>query len=144
MMMAMLHLALMHWLKVSMDYRTSTVHVVAPLTNQSGGGGNTTKPPYVVSGSAVTTLSGRPATAVSSKDPARQPAPKRFGWPADAVIYALKTMLLSPELVVSGINQGQNMGSVTPSVRHGGRSAHGKEATVCLRLQPARVASLRQ
>lgn len=90
-----------------------TVHVVAPLTNQSGGGGNTTQPPYVISGSAVTTLSGRPATAVSSNNPAK---PDGSAWPADAVVYALATnhMSLSPELVVTGINQGQNMGSVTP------------------------------
>lgn len=93
----------------------STIHVVAPLTNQSGGGGNTTAAPYVVSGSPVTTISGRAATAVISNDPARQPAPiSGSAWPADAVNYALKTMLLSPELVVTGINQGQNMGSVTP------------------------------
>lgn len=92
----------------------STIHVVAPLANQSGGGGNITNPPFALSGSAVTTLSGRPATAVSSSDPAKLPSGS--AWPADAVIYALgvNTLSLSPELVVSGINQGQNMGSVTP------------------------------
>jgi 5'-nucleotidase len=90
------------------------VHVVAPLSNQSGGAGNVTNAPYVISGSAVTTLSGRAATAVSSNDPAKLPSGS--GWPADAVIYALSVshMALSPELVVTGINQGQNMGSVTP------------------------------
>lgn len=90
-----------------------TVHVVAPLTNQSGGGGNTTNPPYTISGSAVTTLSGKTATAVSSTDPAKLDG---SAWPADSVIYALSVshLALSPELVVTGINQGQNMGSVTP------------------------------
>lgn len=90
----------------------SIIHVVAPLTNQSGGGGNTTNAPYVISGSAVTTLSGRAATAVSSNDLVTKP--DGSAWPADAVLYALRDQLLSPELVVSGINQGQNMGSVTP------------------------------
>lgn len=90
-----------------------TVHVVAPLTNQSGGGGNTTPSPYVISGNAVTTVSGRPATAVTSSDPAKLDG---SAWPADSVIYALSTshLALSPELVVTGINQGQNMGSITP------------------------------
>ncbi len=92
----------------------SVIHVVAPLSNQSGGGGNITNPPYVISGSSVTTLSGRAATAVSSNDPAKLPSGS--GWPADAVLFALRTtdMSLSPELVVSGINEGQNMGSITP------------------------------
>jgi len=91
-----------------------TVHVVAPLANQSGGGGNTTNAPFTISGSAVTTLSGRPATAVSSSDPAKLPSGS--AWPADSVIYALSAnfMALSPELVVTGINEGQNMGSITP------------------------------
>jgi 5'-nucleotidase len=88
-----------------------TVHVVAPLTNQSGGGGSTTPDPYTISGSDVTTISGRPATAVSSTDPAKADG---SAWPADAVKYALALdhMSLSPELVVTGTNQGQNMGSV--------------------------------
>jgi len=92
----------------------STIHVVAPLANQSGGGGNITNAPYVISGSAVTTFSGKPATAVSSNDPAKLPSGS--AWPADAVLYALRVsdLSLSPELVVSGINEGQNMGSVTP------------------------------
>ena len=92
----------------------SVIHVVAPFANQSGGGGNITNPPFAISGSAVTTLSGRAATAVSSSDPAKLPSGS--GWPADAVLFALRTtdMSLSPELVVSGINEGQNMGSITP------------------------------
>jgi 5'-nucleotidase len=91
-----------------------TVRIVAPLANQSGGGGNVTNPPYTISGGAVTTLSGKPATAVSSNDPAKLPSGS--AWPADSVIYALSVshMALSPELVVTGINEGQNMGSVTP------------------------------
>lgn len=89
-----------------------TVHVVAPLYNQSGGGGNTTPAPYTLSGEDVTTLSGRAATAVSTNDPAKVDG---SAWPADSVKFALdfSQMSLSPELVVSGINQGQNMGSLT-------------------------------
>lgn len=91
-----------------------TVHVVAPLANQSGGGGNITNAPYTISGSPALTLSGRPATAVSSSDPAKLPSGS--GWPADSVLYALSVnhMALSPELVLTGINHGQNMGSIVP------------------------------
>ncbi|MEZ5504136.1 MAG: 5'/3'-nucleotidase SurE [Halioglobus sp.] len=86
-----------------------SVHVVAPFANQSGSGESRTRKGYVVSASAVTTASGKPATAISSTDP------QRFGGsgsPADAVLYALSNLNLSPELVVSGINAGQNMGPV--------------------------------
>jgi 5'/3'-nucleotidase SurE len=85
------------------------VNVVAPLANQSGSGDQVTRPGYVVTPSAVTTLSGRPATALSSNDPQR---PNGSASPADTVNYGLHTLLLSPELVVSGTNLGQNMGPV--------------------------------
>jgi len=76
------------------------VTVVAPLTNQSGTGGRTTPSsagPLVTS--AAQTASGYPATAV-------------HGYPADTVIWAVKDHGLSfrPDLVVSGINFGQNVG----------------------------------
>ncbi len=76
------------------------VTVVAPLTNQSGTGGRTTPSS---AGALVTstdqTASGYPATAV-------------HGYPADTVIWAIKDHGLSnrPDLVVSGINFGQNIG----------------------------------
>jgi 5'-nucleotidase len=83
----------------------TVVEVVAPLADQTGAGGATTPPPYVVSGSAITTLSGKPATAVLSTDPADLAG---SGSPADAVIFALGDQLLSPDVILSGINEGQN------------------------------------
>lgn len=73
------------------------VTVVAPLTNQSGTGGKTT--PGHLSATKATTASGYPARAVA-------------GYPADTVIWAVKDHGLSfrPDLVVSGINFGQNIG----------------------------------
>ena len=73
------------------------VTVVAPLTNQSGTGEKTTSGTLVTS--PATTASGYPATAV-------------HGYPADTVIWAIKDHGLSfrPDLVVSGINFGQNIG----------------------------------
>jgi 5'-nucleotidase len=74
------------------------VTVVAPATNQSGAGNSTTPPPLTAS--AQHTLSGYPATAVN-------------GTPVDSVLYALGAQLrLDPDLVVSGINDGQNLGPV--------------------------------
>ncbi|HEX3946532.1 MAG TPA: 5'/3'-nucleotidase SurE, partial [Acidimicrobiales bacterium] len=74
-----------------------SVQVVAPLTNQSGSGGKTTAGPLVATKS--TTASGYPATAV-------------HGYPADTVIWAVKDHGLKqrPDLVVSGINFGENVG----------------------------------
>ena len=76
------------------------VTVVAPLTNQSGTGGKTT---LGSAGALVTskeqTASGYPATAV-------------HGYPADTVIWAVEDhgLPFRPDLVVSGINFGQNIG----------------------------------
>ena len=53
------------------------------------------------------TRSGYPATVVEG-----QPGVK--GYPADSVRYALKTMHVSPDLLVSGINDGQNLGPIIP------------------------------
>ena len=76
--------------------RPVTVTVVAPLANQSGTGGKTTA--GALTATSVKTASGYPATAVK-------------GYPADAVHYALSTVLHTPPgLVVSGINNGQNLG----------------------------------
>jgi 5'-nucleotidase len=73
------------------------VTVVAPLTNQSGTGGKTT--PGHLTVTKATTASGYPARAVA-------------GYPADTVIWAIKQHGISfrPDLVVSGINFGQNIG----------------------------------
>jgi 5'-nucleotidase len=72
------------------------VIVVAPATNQSGTGDNfTTGSPIGVA--AGTTASGFGGTAVS-------------GYPADSVLYAVVGAGLTPDIVVSGINNGQNLG----------------------------------
>jgi 5'-nucleotidase len=71
------------------------VTVVAPATNQSGTGGKTT--PGTLTASKTTTASGYSATAVE-------------GTPADSVNYALDNNPVKPNLVVSGVNEGQNLG----------------------------------
>ncbi len=74
-----------------------TVKVVAPATNQSGTGSKTTA--GTLATTKVKTLSGYPAVAVQ-------------GYPADTVRVALEQLHLHPNLVVSGINFGQNLGPV--------------------------------
>jgi 5'-nucleotidase len=71
------------------------VTVVAPATNQSGTGDKTTA--GSVTHAEQETASGYPAVAVE-------------GFPADSVIVALDELGLEPDLVVSGINVGQNIG----------------------------------
>jgi 5'-nucleotidase len=73
------------------------VTVVAPLTNQSGTGGKTTPGPLTVTDAK--TMSGYPAKAVK-------------GYPADTITWAITDHGVStrPDLVVSGINFGQNVG----------------------------------
>ena len=75
------------------------VVVVAPAENQSGSGPKTTDGPLTAT--EVTTASGYPATAVQ-------------GFPADSVVWALDQDGIDdqPDLVVSGINAGQNLGPV--------------------------------
>ena len=75
------------------------VTVVAPKTNQSGTDGKTTPGPLTVTD--VKTLSGYPAKAVG-------------GYPADTIIWALDQhgIDFTPDLVVSGINFGQNIGQL--------------------------------
>jgi 5'-nucleotidase len=75
------------------------VTVVAPATNQSGSGDNTT--PGGVTAFTGVTASGYPATAVN-------------GFPADSILYGLNVMRLNPDLVISGINFGQNLGPAVP------------------------------
>lgn len=73
------------------------VTVVAPATNQSGTGGKTTDGPLTVTD--ATTKSGYSAKAVQ-------------GFPADTIVWAVdqKGIGFTPDLVVSGINLGQNVG----------------------------------
>ena len=73
------------------------VVVIAPDVNKSGSGGKTTPGPLAATDS--TTASGHPATAVD-------------GFPADTVIYAIDQEGLDFDLVISGINDGQNIAQV--------------------------------
>jgi 5'-nucleotidase len=78
-------------------YPNVHVTVSAPLLDKSGTGGNTSPDPLTVD--ELTTASGYPAYAV-------------HGFPADSVRYALRTLHLNPDLLVSGINAGQNLGPI--------------------------------
>jgi 5'-nucleotidase len=95
------------------DYPNVHITVSAPLIDRSGTGGTTSPDPLVAD--LLTTQSGYPAYAV-------------HGYPADSVRYALKTLHVNPELLVSGINAGQNLGPVIPfsgtvgAARVGGRN----------------------
>ncbi len=71
------------------------ITVVAPAENQSGSSDKTT--PGGVTYAAGVTASGVEGTAVN-------------GFPADAVNVALDELGLDPDLVVSGVNAGQNVG----------------------------------
>jgi 5'-nucleotidase len=73
------------------------VTVVAPLTNQSGTGAKVTAGALTVTN--ATTASGYPAKAVA-------------GYPADTIIWAIDDhgVTKRPDLVVSGINFGENIG----------------------------------
>lgn len=71
--------------------------VVAPADQQSGTGGKETE--GELTATEVELQSGHPATAVA-------------GYPSDAVRYAFETMGVEPDLVITGINEGQNLGPV--------------------------------
>ena len=71
------------------------VVVVAPDGNRSGSGGSTT--PEGFTASEVTMANGHPATAVS-------------GFPADAVAHGLDVLGVDADLVMTGTNEGQNLG----------------------------------
>jgi 5'-nucleotidase len=77
----------------------TTVTVVAPATNQSGTGGKTTTgtQPTVTD---AHTASGYPAKAVA-------------GYPADTIVWAIDRhgVAAGPDVVLSGVNFGQNIGS---------------------------------
>jgi 5'-nucleotidase len=75
------------------------ITVVAPATNKSGTGSQTT--PGTLTATQQTTKSGYPATAVN-------------GFPADSVNYGLANVVkVKPDLVVTGINEGQNLGTIS-------------------------------
>jgi 5'-nucleotidase len=71
------------------------LHIVAPATDQSGTSDNTT--PGGAEYSDAATAGGVEGTAVE-------------GFPADTIAVALDELALEPDLVVSGINRGQNVG----------------------------------
>jgi 5'-nucleotidase len=73
------------------------VTVIAPATNQSGTGDRITTAPATITAEASSTAGAFPATAVA-------------GFPADSVLYGvLEALPARPDLVVSGINDGQNI-----------------------------------
>ena len=73
------------------------VIVSAPATNQSGAGGKTT--PGELTATPTTMISGTDATGVA-------------GFPADSVAWALDGGIeQKPQLVVTGVNSGQNIGA---------------------------------
>jgi 5'/3'-nucleotidase SurE len=75
------------------------ITVIAPATNQSGTGDSFNTGPINVFPSS--TAGAFPATAVA-------------GFPSDTVFYGVTyAMPVPPDLVVSGINQGQNVGDLT-------------------------------
>ncbi len=74
------------------------VTVVAPATNKSGTGSQSTS--GTLTATQRRTASGYPAIAVD-------------GFPSDTIRYALETLHLHPDVVVSGINAGQNLGPIT-------------------------------
>lgn len=87
-----------------------TVTVVAPKFNQSGSS-NQTSPISELSEEVATTASGYPATAIASTD--LDPPRNGSGSPADSVLWALKQQNLSPDIVISGTNRGQNVGQLS-------------------------------
>lgn len=75
------------------------LEVVAPAENQSGSSDKTTE--GVVTYAPGVTASGFPGQAVD-------------GFPADAVEVAISQLNITPHLVVSGVNSGQNVGPFAP------------------------------
>jgi 5'-nucleotidase len=71
--------------------------VVAPADEQSGTGGRSTTGP--VEATPAQTAGGHDATAVD-------------GFPSDAVRVAFDELGVEPDVVVSGINEGQNLGAI--------------------------------
>src|SRR5262249_47599000 len=74
------------------------VVVIAPATNQSGTGDKLTAGPIDVTPSS--TAGAFPGLAVA-------------GFPADTSVFGIRTPNPQPHLVLSGLNQGQNIGDLT-------------------------------
>ena len=74
------------------------LHIIAPAANSSGTGESRTNPPATIQVTAATTLSGRAAKSVA-------------GFPGDTALWGIIQDLAGtpPDLVVSGINFGQNL-----------------------------------
>jgi len=91
--------AVVEALRVNPD---NEIVVSAPAENQSGSGDRTTPTPPPLQATTTTTASGYPATAVE-------------GYPADSVNYALDNLYpdAPPHVVLSGINEGQNVGNIS-------------------------------
>lgn len=85
------------------------VTVVAPALNQSGSGGSVSGVP--LSSLDTTTLHGYPAKAVYTTLPAGGDDGVS-ATPADSVIHSIEDLELAPQLIVSGINEGQNISSL--------------------------------
>ncbi len=77
--------------------KNTKVVVVAPATNNTGAGGKTT--PGTLTTAPAKTASGYDATAVT-------------GFPADTITAALDQLGVKPNVVLSGINAGQNLGGL--------------------------------
>jgi 5'/3'-nucleotidase SurE len=76
------------------------VTVAAPAANKTGVGDHVSPDPASLQVSPATTVSGYPASAVD-------------GFPGDAVVWALRGGVPSrPDVVVSGVNSGENLGSL--------------------------------
>jgi 5'-nucleotidase len=85
----------------------AVISIVAPAFQQSGSG-DQASPLSELSAVAALTLNGRAATAIESTD---LTSPRNgSGSPADAVLWGLMQIRVAPELVLSGINEGQNVG----------------------------------
>ncbi|TFH24635.1 MAG: hypothetical protein E4H03_03070 [Myxococcales bacterium] len=76
------------------------VRVVAPDVNKSGSGDSKTEPPNTIT-----------VTPGSTAGTATEPDDKAVdGFPADCVLYGVLGLGFAPDLVVTGINGGQNLG----------------------------------
>jgi 5'-nucleotidase len=90
--------------------KNTKVVVVAPASNQSGAGSKTT--PGSLTSQSTVTASGYAATAVE-------------GYPADAVITALDSLQVRPNVVISGISSAKSLG---PDVDQSGAVGAAREA----------------
>jgi 5'-nucleotidase len=95
--------------------------VSAPAENQSGRGDLRRETPPPLVGEESTTLSGYPATAVD-------------GYPADSVVWGLENLYPDepPHVVLSGINEGQNVGNVAGALSQLSGTVGAAKTAACL------------